>query len=124
MAGRLPTWSLILLALLLGVAASLAATNPTLTEYETFLNTVLQQAISQTAPAEKQMLRQLIDTNGRQIIRSLVHSHTRRHNYGVFSTFDSDIRGITFHATGAVDRIIPQDDEETLRRKIGQILFR
>jgi hypothetical protein len=122
--------ALIALVLLLGVAVLLAATNPTTEQYNAFLEASLTRALErmgedavQEATTEKKMIQDLLRTQGKKIIQSMTRSNTIRHNYGLFSIFETTALGIRVQVVGVGSRFFPLEDEKEIVRKLGQLIL-
>jgi hypothetical protein len=122
--------ALIALVLLLGVAVLLAATNPTTEQYNAFLEASLTRALErmgedavQEATSEKKMIQDLLRTKGKKIIQSLIRSNTIRHNYGLFSIFETTALGVRVQVVGVGSRFFPLEDEKEIVRKLGQLIL-
>jgi hypothetical protein len=116
--------------LLLGVAVLLAATNPTTEQYNAFLEASLTRALErmgedavQEATTEKKMIQDLLRTQGKKIIQSMTRSNTIRHNYGLFSIFETTALGIRVQVVGVGSRFFPLEDEKEIVRKLGQLIL-
>jgi len=122
--------ALIALVLLLGVAVLLAATNPTTEQYNAFLEASLTRALErigedavQEATTEKKMIQDLLRTQGKKIIQSMTRSNTIRHNYGLFSIFETTALGVRVQVVGVGSRFFPLEDEKEIVRKLGQLIL-
>lgn len=122
--------ALIALVLLLGVAVLLAATNPTTEQYNAFLEASLTRALERMgedavreATTEKKMIQDLLRTQGKKIIQSMTRSNTIRHNYGLFSIFETTALGVRVQVVGVGSRFFPLEDEKEIVRKLGQLIL-
>src|SRR5687767_8029020 len=85
--------ALLIIVVFLGVCVALAASNRTMPDYGLCLQTALSQALQrmdQTEPAnQRKIIRDLLTTQGKRVIESLIRSNTVRRNYGLFSVFET-----------------------------------
>ncbi|MGH7148166.1 MAG: DUF4359 domain-containing protein, partial [Nitrospiraceae bacterium] len=118
---------LALVAVLLAACAGLAGTNPTTQDYEAFLVASLSRALDQMEQAEtrrdREVIRQLLTTKGQQVIDVLIRSNTVRHNYGLFSIFETHVVDLRVHVVGVGNSFVPIEDVELITRKIGQLML-
>jgi hypothetical protein len=121
------TAGLIALVVLLSVAVALAATNPTTHQYATFLETSLVRALDQMegqeTQREREVIRQLLRSQGKQVIESLTRSNTIRRSYGFFSIFETRALDVRVEVLGIGGMFFPLGDEEDLTRKLGQLVL-
>lgn len=119
----------VLLALvgLLGVCVTLAATNPTSTQYGHFLETQLAKALARMDPTEatsqQQVMREILTTQGKKVIDSLIRSNTARRDYGLFSLFTTRVFQVEVVVIGVGTRFIPLDSHEDLIKKLGRLML-
>jgi hypothetical protein len=123
-------WLLTTLVILLGAAVLLAATNPTTEEYSEFLETSLAKALErmgedsiQETAHEKQMIRDLLKSQGKQVIHALSRSNTIRRNYGFFSIFETSALGVRIEVVGVAHRFFPREDEQEIVKKLGRLIM-
>jgi hypothetical protein len=118
------TRSLIAIVVILGGCVALAATNPTKFDYGNFLESELQRALDQvdaTRSADARLIRQLLRSQGPGVIQAVVKHNTLRHNYGLFSLFETHILGERLSILGVGRRFVPLTDREHLSRLLGRI---
>jgi hypothetical protein len=122
--------ALVTLILLLGIAVVLAGTNPTTQQYQAFLESSLTRALErngednlQETSREKQMLRELIRSQGKKVIQSVTRSNTIRHNYGLFSIFETTALGVRVQVIGVGTQFVPLEDEQEIVKKLGQLIL-
>src|SRR5918996_1772783 len=87
------TRTLVIVVIVLTLCVALAATNPTKRDYETFLEASVSRALERSHPSasrhEEQVLRDVLKSQGKKVIESIVRSKTIRSNYGLFSVFET-----------------------------------
>jgi hypothetical protein len=123
-------WLLTVLVILLAVAVLLAATNPTTEQYSEFLEKSLARALermgedsAQETAHEKQMIRNVIKSQGKQVIQALTRSNTTRRNYGFFSIFETTALGVSVEVVGVANRFFPREDEQEIIKKLGRLIM-
>ncbi|MEP6888560.1 MAG: DUF4359 domain-containing protein [Nitrospirales bacterium] len=118
---------LIVLVGLLGVGVALAATNPTLTQYGRFLDTQLTKALQRMNPEEatsqQKIMRDILKTQGKKVIDSLIRSNTARRDYGLFSVFTTRVLQVEVVVIGVGTQFIPLDSQEDLIKKLGRLML-
>jgi hypothetical protein len=118
---------LIALVLLLGVCVTLAATNPTSTQYGHFLETQLTKALQRMdrtdATSQQKIMRDILTTQGRKVIDSLIRSNTARRDYGLFSVFTTQAFQVELVVIGAGTQFIPLDSQDALIKKLGRLML-
>jgi hypothetical protein len=118
---------LIALVLLLGVCVTLAATNPTSTQYGHFLETQLTKALQRMdrtdATSQQKIMRDILTTQGRKVIDSLIRSNTARRDYGLFSVFTTRAFQVEVVVIGAGTQFIPLDSQDALIKKLGRLML-
>jgi hypothetical protein len=122
--------ALLTLILLLGIAVVLARTNPTTQQYQAFLESSLTRTLErmgednrQETSREKHMIRELIRSQGRKVIESVTRSNTIRHNYGLFSVYETTALGVRVRVLGIGTQFVPLEDEEAIVKKLGQLIL-
>ena len=118
---------LALVAVLLAACAGLAGTNPTTQDYEAFLGASLSRALEHMEQTEtmrdREVIRHLLTTKGRQVIGGLIRSNTVRRNYGLFSIFDTHVVDVRVRVVGIGNSFVPIEDVEVITRKMGQLML-
>jgi hypothetical protein len=117
------TRPLIVIVIILGVCVALAATNPTKLDYGQFLEGELHQALDQVDAgrfADARLIRQFLKSQGPGFIQAVVSHNTLRHNYGLFSLFETRILGERLSILGVGSRFVPLTDREHLSRLLGR----
>jgi Domain of unknown function (DUF4359) len=125
------TASLLVLVILLAAAVGLAATNPSTEQYTAFLQASLNRALTQMEEAEsssetkpeKKVIREILKSQGTQVIQSLTHSNTVRRDFGLFSIFETSAFGVRVQVLGIGTRFVPLEDEEAMIRKLGRFIL-
>jgi hypothetical protein len=119
--------TLLILVLCLGACVALAGTNPTTHEYGAFLQAALGRALEhmdQTEPAnQRKVIRELLTTQGKQVIDSLIRSNTVRRNYGLFSLFETQAFDVRVVVLGVGRNFFPIDGQEEIAKKLGQLVL-
>lgn len=118
---------LALVAVLLAACAGLAGTNPTTQDYEAFLGASLSRALEHMEQTEtrrdREVIRHLLTTKGQQVIGGLIRSNTVRHNYGLFSIFETHVVDLRVRVVGIGNSFVPIEDVEVITRKMGQLML-
>ncbi len=121
------TTGLSIIVVLLGICVGLAGTNPTTQEYGAFLETSLSKALEKMDHTEtsrqREIIQDLLKTQGKKVIDLLVHSKTVRRNYGLFSVFETRVFEVRVLVVGVGPIFIPVDDVEVITRKLGQLML-
>ncbi len=124
---KMSTIGLAFVVVLLGVCVWLAATNPTTDDYGAFLEVMLGQALDRMqqadSPREHAEIRNLLRSQGKQIIKSVVRPNTVRHNYGLFSVFKTRVLEFRLEVVGVGNQFFPGEDVEEISRKLGQLML-
>lgn len=119
------TWSLAIVAVLLAVSVGLAATNPTTADYEVFLlglvNEALERMDQSSRTQERDIVRHLLQSQGRQLAASLLGPTTIRRNYGLFSVFETNVLGVNVRVLGIGSRFIPVKGVDELTAKLRHL---
>jgi hypothetical protein len=120
-------WTLVVLALLLGLLVWLAAGNPSSQDYESFLQSQILSALermdAQASPRDQAIFREVIKSHGNQVVRAFVLPATLRTNYGLWSVFQTRLFGVDVVVYGVGGRFFPKDDPDALTRKIGALVM-
>ena len=119
--------TLLIMVLSLGACVALAGTNPTMPEYGAFLQASLGRALErmdQTEPAnQRKAVRELLTTQGKRVIDSLIRSNTVRRNYGLFSLFETQAFDVRVVVVGVGMNFFPMDGPEEIAEKLGQMVL-
>ncbi|HEV8540093.1 MAG TPA: DUF4359 domain-containing protein [Nitrospiraceae bacterium] len=111
---------------LLAITVGLAATNPTMGDYDVFVRGLLSQAVErmdQTGQGnERDQDRRMLRSQAKQLAASLLKSATVRRNYGLFSQFETRILGIDIVVLGIGNRFIPVKGIEDVNEKIHRLV--
>lgn len=116
--------ALVIIILALAIGVGLAATNPTINDYQTFIAGLMAQAVERvdgSTPAGS-LIRQLFKSQSKQVVESMIRPNTLRRNYGFFSIFETNALGVKVVVVGVVNRFIPVDGMEALTEKIGRLV--
>lgn len=118
---------LLVLVILLGTCVALAATNPTSAQYGRFLETQLTKALQrmdpQEATSQQKIMRDILTTQGKKVIDSLIRSNTARRDYGLFSVFTTRVLQVEVVVIGIGTQFIPLDSQEDLIKKLGRLML-
>lgn len=112
---------LTIVMVLLAVSVGLAATNPTMGDYKAFVDELLNQAIEQKRGTARDQDEQMLRSQARQLVASLLASATVRRDWGVFSLFETKILGSDLLILGIGHRFIPMKGVEELNEKIHRL---
>lgn len=117
---------LLSIVMLLGICVALAATNPTTPDYGKFLEAALSRALDrmdQEEPApQRKVIQDLLISQGKRVIESVVRSNTVRRNYGLFSIFETRVfDGVVVLGVGMT--FIPIDGQEDIEKKLGRLVL-
>ena len=119
--------TLLTIVIFLGFCVALAATNPTRREYGSFLHASLNEALQRmdhTEPAnQRKIIRDVLMTQGKRVIESLLYSHTVRRNYGLFSIFETRAFDVRVVVVGVGMNFFPIDGKEEIAKKLGQLVL-
>jgi len=119
---------LVILVVLLGICVGLAWTNPATQDYGEYLERLIGQALARTDSTEstydQNTVRDLLKSQGKFVITSVIRPNTTRRNYGLFSIFETQALGVRLVVLGIAGTFIPVegDDIEEVTRKLGQIM--
>ncbi|MGH7232211.1 MAG: DUF4359 domain-containing protein [Nitrospiraceae bacterium] len=121
------TRALLIMVAFLAVCVTLAATNPTTTDYGTFLQASLSQALERMDQREptnqRKMISELLTVQGKRVIESLIRSNTVRRNYGLFSIFETHAFEVRVVVLGVGKHFFPLDDQKAMAKKLGQLVL-
>ena len=118
------------LALLCGVlmtAVGLVLSNPTTEDYLQFVRGELVRALDRMDPStstrEQLFIRQLFKSQSDNLLETVVRPHTTRRNFGVLSTYDTEVLSTHVVVIGVAGRFIPITGVEEATIKIGRMVF-
>lgn len=118
---------LIALVILLGLCVTLAATNPGSMQYGHFLEAEMAKALARMdkteATSQQKIMRDILTTQGKKVIDSLIRSNTVRRDYGLFSVFTTRVFQVEVVVIGVGTQFVPLDSQEELRKKLGRLMF-
>jgi len=120
---------LAILVVLLGICVGLAWTNPATQDYGEYLERLIGQALARTDSTEstydQNTVRDLLKSQGKFVIKSVIRPNTTRRNYGLYSIFETRALGVRLVVLGIAGTFIPVegDDIEEVTRKLGQIML-
>lgn len=120
---------LAILVVLLGCCVGLASTNPAAQEYDEYWERLISQALTRTDSTEstydQNTVRDLLRSQGKFVIKSVIRPNTTRRNYGLFSIFETRALGVRLVVLAIAGTFIPVegDDIEEATRKLGQIML-
>ncbi|MCG3777833.1 MAG: hypothetical protein JW388_0528 [Nitrospira sp.] len=119
--------SLLRLSLLVAVLATgvvLAVTNPSTDQYVHFIQAELTTAIDrmdQGAPDRgESVVRSILRRHSQELLTSMIRPHTVRHNFGLFSRFETVVLETRVVIIGVYGRFIPLEGVDEVRAAIGQ----
>lgn len=112
---------LVVLVVVLTGAVWLAWSNPSTDEYVQFVEAELQRLLDQAgdhvAVSDRQLLLEMVRPHSRQLVESLLRPATTRHNWGLFSRYETMVGGNKVVVLGVSGRFIPLSGvEESLKR--------
>ena len=120
-------WHLILLVMVLAVSVLLAATNPSMEMYLTFVETEIGEALDRHEPAERsrerEMVRTIFRAHSHELVVSVVGPHTTRHNWGLFSLFKTDAMDIHIEVLGIGAQFLPLKGIDEAVQRLGRLAF-
>jgi Domain of unknown function (DUF4359) len=116
-----------LLVVTLAGAVGLALFNPTVDDYLVFIEYELSKAIDrmdQTMPTqEQQFIRQVFRSQSKKLLESIVRPHTGRHNWGLFSLYETNVTDVKVVVLGIGGQFLPLSGVDEAIRKIGRMAF-
>jgi hypothetical protein len=115
---------LVVLVLVLAMGVGLVATNPTTNDYQAFIADLMAQAVERVdeSTSTGSLIRQLFRSQGKKVAESVIRPNTLRHNYGLFSVFETRILGTRVLIVGIMNRFIPVDGMEALKEKVERLM--
>jgi hypothetical protein len=118
---------LILIVVVLAVSVVLALTNPTTDQYLSFVEAELTRAIDRmdqsTPEREGTVVRNIFRRHSQELLNSMVRPHTIRHNWGIFSRFESTVLGTRIVVIGICNQFIPVEGVDEAILTLGQRVF-
>jgi hypothetical protein len=118
---------LALLSALLMVAVGLALSNPTTEDYLRFVEQELGRALDRmdknTPSRERQLIRQVLKTQSKSLLESVVRPHTIRRSFGLFSKYETEVMSANVVVIGIAGKFIPIKGLEEATIKIGRMAF-
>ncbi|WP_447972818.1 DUF4359 domain-containing protein [Nitrospira sp. Kam-Ns4a] len=113
------------LVVVLAVCVGLAASNPTMDEYDQFvlaqLEAVLSRSGSRAQPRERALVAHLFAFQSRQIMDSLIRPNSRQWNYGLFSLFETRLLDQRVLVLGIGHQFLPLAGVEEAARTLGSL---
>lgn len=108
-------------------AIGLALSNPTIDDYLQFVERELGKAIDrmdQGAPSrEQQFIRQVFQSQSKKILQEVVRPSTRRHNWGVASSYETNVLDAKIVVIGVAGHFVPVKGVEEATIKLGRLAF-
>jgi hypothetical protein len=116
--------SLVVIVLVLTISVGLAATNPTINDYQAFVEDLITQAAERVDGSTQagSLIRQFFKSQGKKVVEVMIRPNTLRHNYGLCSLFETRILGTKVLVVGVVNRFIPVEGMEALKGKMEKLL--
>ena len=76
-------------------------------------------------PRQQNVVRDLLKSQGKFVITSVIRPNTTRRNYGLFSIFESRAFGLRLVVLGVGGEFIPLqgDNSDEVTRKLGQMIL-
>lgn len=115
------------IAVLLAGAIGLVLSNPTMNDYQTFVEMELGKAINRMdqsgSTREQQFIRQVFKNQSKKIVQEVVLPHTKRQNWGVLSRYETNVIDTKVVVLGVAGRFIPIEGVEEATIKIGRLAF-
>ncbi|HEU4684757.1 MAG TPA: DUF4359 domain-containing protein [Nitrospira sp.] len=125
--GGLKIWQLLLLVTVLGSSVLLAASNPSMEMYLAFVEAEFGRALdrhqTREPSRERDMLRAVFRSHSREIVASLVRPHTARHNWGLFSIFETTALDVHVKVVGIGGHFIPVQGMDDAVVRLGRLAF-
>jgi hypothetical protein len=118
---------LILLVVVLAVSVVLAQTNPTTDHYLIFVQAELAKAMDRmdqsTPEREGAVVRNIFRRHSQELLNSMVRPHTIRHNWGLFSRFETTVWGTRVVVIGIGNHFIPVEGVDEAILALGRRVF-
>jgi|KBSMisStandDraft_5_1062788.scaffolds.fasta_scaffold12254_3 hypothetical protein len=115
------------LVCLLALCVALAATNPTRSQYGRFLEVEVTKALQRMDPSvasdQQKIMREILASQGKKIIESLIQANTIRRNYGLFSVYTTRVFQVEISVVGVCTQFIPLDSRDELVQKLGRLIL-
>jgi hypothetical protein len=115
---------LVVIILVLAVSVGLAATNPTLNDYQAFIEGLMAQAVERTDGSTQagSLVRELFRSQGKKVVEVMIRPNTLRHNFGLCSLFETRVLGTKVLVVGVVNQFIPIEGVDELKEKMERLL--
>jgi len=118
---------LILLVVVLAVSVVLAQTNPATDHYLIFVQAELAKAMDRmdqsTPDREGAVVRSIFRRHSQELLDSMVRPHTIRHNWGLFSRFETTVLGTRVVVIGIGNHFIPIEGVDEAILALGRRVF-
>ncbi|MEO5956354.1 MAG: DUF4359 domain-containing protein [Nitrospiraceae bacterium] len=118
---------LILLVVVLTASVVLAQTNPTTDHYLIFVQAELAKAMDRmdqsTPEREGAVVRNIFRRHSQELLNSMVRPHTIRHNWGLFSRFETTVLGTRVVVIGIGSHFIPVEGVDEAILALGRRVF-
>ena len=118
---------LTVVVVILAGAVGLALSNPTPDEYLQFvereLNGALDRMDQRTPSREQDLIRQVFRAQGKKLIENVVRPATVRHNWGLFSQYETRVVDTKVVVLGIGGQFIPIKGVDEATLKIGRMAF-
>ncbi len=119
--------TLLILVFFLTICVGLAATNPTIDQYLSFVETEMNRALERMdqsmASQERTLIQTVFRSQGKKIIQSVVMPNTIRRNWGLLSRFETRVLGEEVMVLGIAGRFVPLKGFEEATLKMGRLVF-
>ena len=113
--------------ILLAGAVGLALTNPTMDDYLRFVEQEMSKTLDRmdqnTPTREQQFLRQVFRAQSKKLVESVVRPHTTRHNWGVWSRYETHVVDTKVVVLGIGSQFVPIEGVEEAALRIGRMVF-
>lgn len=118
---------LMILTALLAGGVGLVLSNPTMEDYLGFVEQEMGKALDKMDPdtpgQERQFLRQVFRSRGRQLLEGLVRPRTVRQNWGLFSRYKTTVSDAEVLVVGIAGTFIPVKGVDAAVLRIGRMVF-
>ncbi len=118
---------LILMVVVLSTSVLLAQTNPTTDHYLVFVQAELAKAMDRmdqsTPEREGTVVRNIFRRHSQELLNSMVRPHTIRHNWGLFSRFETTVLGTRVVVIGVGNQFIPIEGVDEAILTLGRRVF-
>lgn len=115
------------LVVALAGAVALALSNPTTDDYVQFvereLNVALDRMDQRTPSREQDLIRQVFRSQGKKLIENVVRPATVRHNWGLFSQYETRVAETKVVVLGIGSQFVPLKGVDEATLKIGRMAF-